>query len=280
VIASIHSLLLTLALSACMWLTPLAGNAENAAAQANTPKKPTHRSLREGMFALSRMDSASVVMLGDSLTERGQWAEITGCQSLANRGIGGDDSGGVLRRVGEVIKLKPSAVFLMVGVNDVNSSVPTETIVDNVRQTIERLTKGGAQVQLTLVLPVTKSYPRQLNVKVNELNGAYRKLAEETKTAVIDLRHKMQTTDGSLRDALSIDGLHLSAEGYRVWRDAIEPLVLQHCQPTPDAPQKAQKTRKRSDQAPRVPEGPVQALATMGEQPAAAMSKRKSANAD
>ena len=194
------------------------------------PKKPGYRARREGMFALSRIDSASVVMLGDSLTERAQWSEITGCHFVANRGIGADDSAGVLRRLDDVTKLKPSAVFLMIGVNDVVSSVPTETIVENVRQTIGKLTDAGAQVYLILVLPVTQGFTRKVNPSVAELNAAYVALARETKATVVDFRSKMRTDDGFLRDELSLDGIHLAPAGYRIWRDAITPLVQKHCQ--------------------------------------------------
>ena len=193
------------------------------------PKKPGYRARREGMFALSKIDSASVVMLGDSLTERAQWSEITGCRFAANRGIGADDSAGVLRRVDDVTKLKPSAVFLMIGVNDVVSSVPTETTVENVRQTIGKLNDAGAQVYLMLVLPVTQGFARKVNPGVTELNAAYVALANETKAILVDFRSRMRTEDGFLRDELSLDGIHLTPAGYRVWRDAITPLVQKHC---------------------------------------------------
>ncbi len=193
------------------------------------PKKPGYRARREGMFALTKIDFTTVVMLGDSLTERAQWSEITGCHFVANRGIGADDSAGVLRRLDDVTKLKPSAVFLMIGVNDVASSVPTETIVENVRQTIGKLTDTGAQVYLMLVLPVAQSFTRKINPSVAELNAAYVALARETKATVVDFRSKMRTDDGFLRDEFSLDGIHLTPAGYRIWRDAITPLVQKHC---------------------------------------------------
>ena len=201
---------------------------------ANPPprKPPSHRSLRQGMFELTTIEMATVVMLGDSLTERAQWSEITGCYFVANRGIGADDTAGVLRRVDDVIRLKPLAVFLMIGVNDVASNVPTEKIVGNVSQIIGRLSQSGAQVYLTLVLPVTQTYARKINAKVDELNEAYRQL-ERPEVTILDFRKKTQDESGGLREDFSIDGIHLSPAGYRVWRDAVIPLVKQHCPPRP-----------------------------------------------
>jgi lysophospholipase L1-like esterase len=217
-------------LAVCAYLTPPVGRVDRAFAQDDAAiKKHSHRSLREGMFDLTKMDFATVVMLGDSLTEAAQWSEITGCPFVANRGIGADDSAGVLQRVEEVIALKPTAVFLMIGINDVNSSVPAVKIVANVRQTIERLTKAGIHVYLTLVLPVAKSFSQQINPKVEELNAAYQELAVQTGASVVDFRQGVQTESGFLRDELSIDGVHLTPAGYRLWRDAVAPYIRKHC---------------------------------------------------
>jgi hypothetical protein len=225
-------ILVSAAFAACAQPALLVATGDAASAQTNTqPKKPSHRSVRQGMFALSQIDTASVVMLGDSLTEGAQWAEITGCYFVANRGIGGDDSAGVLRRLDEVVNLKPAAVFLMVGVNDVASSVPTDRIVDNVQQILERLLKSSARVYLTLVLPVAQSFTRKINPKIDELNAAYVKLAKETQVQLVDFRAETRNEDGFLRDDFSRDGIHLTAEGYRVWRDAVLPLVQKHCLP-------------------------------------------------
>jgi lysophospholipase L1-like esterase len=237
-------------LSVCIYLAPLAGNADSAAAQANVQsKRPSHRSIRQGMFALSKIDFAPVVMLGDSLTEHAQWSEITGCRFVVNRGIGADDSAGVLRRLDDVTKLRPSAVFLMIGVNDVASGVPTETIVDNVHEIIDRLTKAGARVYLTLVLHVTESYARKINPKVDELNAAYKLLAEQNKISLVDFRPRSQTGEGFLRAELSTDGIHLTAEGYREWRDAITPYVLEHCSPESAPTVRAEGRPKRTSSA-------------------------------
>jgi lysophospholipase L1-like esterase len=132
----------------------------------------------------------------------------------------------------------------MIGVNDVASDVPSDRIVANVQQTIDRLNKAGVQVYLTMVLPVAQSYRRQINDKVDDLNSAYRGLAARTKATVVDFREKVRSENGHLRDEMTTDGIHLGPEGYRAWRDAISPLVIKHCQP-PDPPAVAAKAPAR-----------------------------------
>ncbi|MFK5058085.1 GDSL-type esterase/lipase family protein, partial [Klebsiella pneumoniae] len=76
-------------------------------------------------------------------------------------------------------KLKPLAVFLMIGVNDVASSVPVEKIAANVQQTVAQLNEADIKVYLTAVLPVTQGYRRKINPKINELNVLYARMQSD-----------------------------------------------------------------------------------------------------
>jgi lysophospholipase L1-like esterase len=58
-------------------------------------------------------------MLGDSLTEWGNWHELVPEHRIINRGIAGDTSSGVLDRLQEVIERRPKVVFVMIGTNDI-----------------------------------------------------------------------------------------------------------------------------------------------------------------
>src|SRR5690349_13279539 len=61
-----------------------------------------------------------IVFLGNSITERGEWQEILSgyrCP-IVNRGVGGDNSFGILARMDEILAAKPKAIFLMDGIND------------------------------------------------------------------------------------------------------------------------------------------------------------------
>ena len=89
--------------------------------------------VRRGLFAMSKIETAPIVMLGDSLTEAGPWTDLTGCLQIANRGIGGDTTTKLRDRLDEVMALRPRAIFLMIGVNDITLNIPRETTLDNLR---------------------------------------------------------------------------------------------------------------------------------------------------
>jgi lysophospholipase L1-like esterase len=186
---------------------------------------------RRGVFALSKLDRAPIVMLGDSITEGAPWAELTGCPYLAERGIGGDTTAKVLARIDDVLKLKPRAVFLMVGVNDISLGVPKEATAANLKAILERL--KGTHVVAAYVLPVAASYgKRQINSSIATLNETIAGLVSgRPDTTVLDLRPLLRGSDGYLREEFSYDGLHINPKAYGVWRDAIAPYVAEYCKP-------------------------------------------------
>jgi lysophospholipase L1-like esterase len=194
--------------------------------------KMSYHEYRLGLFAMSKVESAAIVMLGDSLTEGAPWRELTGCPHLVNRGIGGDTTKGVLARLDEVIKLRPRAVFLMIGVNDVSLSVPQEATVANFRSILDRLAGANIHSYSAYVLPVAQSYSkRQINGTISALNDQIGKVLAGRADAAIDLRPLVRSPTGYLREDLSFDGLHINPKGYGIWRDAIADAVAQFCMP-------------------------------------------------
>jgi lysophospholipase L1-like esterase len=206
--------------------------AQQPAAQQPPPaRKMTWNEVRRGLFALSKVDTAPIVMLGDSHTEGAPWRELTGCPHLVNRGIGGDTTAKLLARLDDILKLKPRAVFLMIGVNDISLAVPKDTTVGNFKAILDRL--AGTHVVAAYVLPVTASYgKRRINDAISDLNGTIGGFVTgRPDTTVLDLRPLLRGSDGYLREEYSYDGLHLSPKAYGVWRDAIAPDIAKYCVP-------------------------------------------------
>ncbi len=78
-----------------------------------------------------QQNQKAVVFLGDSITQ-GWGADFKGKfpgMKLANRGIGGDTTRGMLIRIKEdVLDLNPSAIVLLLGTNDIEVGVDPEAI--------------------------------------------------------------------------------------------------------------------------------------------------------
>jgi lysophospholipase L1-like esterase len=194
-------------------------------------RRQSYREFRRDMFALSSLDKAAVVMLGDSITEAAPWDEITNCRSIVNRGVGGDTTAGVLGRLDGVLKLHPRAVFLMIGVNDIALGVARRETLANYRSILDRLGAANVHTSVAFVLPVARSYSKwRNNATITSLNEEIDGLiAGRPGIGTVDLRPLMRNGQGFLREDLSYDGLHLNAKGYAIWRDAIAAEIGRFC---------------------------------------------------
>src|SRR5947209_3619292 len=119
-------------------------------------------------------DRSAVVLLGDSITQG--WGEDFSYwfpgMKIANRGISGDTSRGVLIRVQEdVIALHPQAVVLLIGTNDLEDKADPETIAANLKLILAELARGKMPIVLCQVFPssASKSRPADKIKKVNQL---------------------------------------------------------------------------------------------------------------
>ena len=82
------------------------------------------------------LQQGAIVFLGISITEQGWWSLLLKRGDVENRGIGGDNTFGMIDRLPDILKSKPRKIFLMAGINDLTGGQPVDTIVMN-------LTKDG-----------------------------------------------------------------------------------------------------------------------------------------
>ena len=168
--------------------------------------------------------TTDVVMLGDSLTEQGPWAELFPRVRIINRGIFGDTTDGVLYRLDEVIERHPRLVFLMIGANDLVYGVPVSTVATKIRSIVQALRRGGIEVALQTPLLAAFAQEQGFNAQVRELNRSLSDLCPSDGIVCIDL-NKTFAADGALSPRFTWDGFHLTAAGYVAWRDAIAPQI-------------------------------------------------------
>ena len=104
------------------------------------------------------MPKGGIVLLGDSLTEVGPWPELLHGNRIRNRGIRGDTTVDLLRRLEDVISIEPKTVALLIGINDLKARVPLDQIEANYAKIIDRLQSDLRQIylcryQLLLLVP-------------------------------------------------------------------------------------------------------------------------------
>ena len=168
----------------------------------------------------------AIVFLGNSITERGPWQELIPGKAVINRGIGGDNTFGVLARLDKVLEDKPAIIFLLIGINDIGRSLPVTVIADNYRRIVEKVKAQSPKTTLYLqsVLPMndsilTAAYLKNKKDTILALNKEIIKLAEEKKLIYINLHEVFADVNGDLKPSLALDGIHLKPAAYIHWVD-------------------------------------------------------------
>lgn len=172
----------------------------------------------------------SIVFAGDSLTAN--WRDMPDDfgPRVANRGIGGDVSRGLLFRFREdVLALNPLAVVILIGTNDLTarqSAADTLSNIDTMLQLRNTLQPGSPVILCTVPpsandeAPVDPEQRARLNAGLHEL------AARHDHVAVVDLFKAVAAADGSpLPEFFKSDLLHLSSRGYERWRDLLLPAL-------------------------------------------------------
>jgi lysophospholipase L1-like esterase len=183
-----------------------------------------------------------VVFLGDSITEGWRLNEYFPDRDFINRGISGQITGQMLGRMkADVLDLKPAAVVVLAGTNDIARGVPLKIIQDNLATIAELAAGRGIKVILASVLPVHNynkdQDPRWERTRLRplktiiELNDWIRDFAKRNGHVYLDYYSAMVDANGYLRQELADDGLHPNPAGYRVMAPLAEQAIAQAVRP-------------------------------------------------
>ena len=188
-----------------------------------------HHNRRLMKFQSEPMGSGEIVFLGNSITEGGDWARLTGLSNTLNRGIGGDITYGLLARINTITARKPRKLFILIGVNDIGKDIPDAVIANNVKKLlgIIKSESPDTQVFVQSILPVNPEYPgfpQHYNKQYHVLmtNQLLERVSIEEGVTFINLFPFFLDEHQRLRMDLTPDGLHLNENGYRLWVDLLK----------------------------------------------------------
>jgi lysophospholipase L1-like esterase len=165
-----------------------------------------------------------IVFMGDSITQSWLLAhpDFFG-SSRVNRGISGQTTPQMLLRFKtDVLALKPRAVHILGGVNDIAGNTgPTtlEDIENNIMSMVELAKAYNVRVILATPLPAAK-FNWAPDLKPVEAIATYiawiRAYAAEQNLVLADYFTPLATPDGAMKPELTLDGVHPNKAGYVV----------------------------------------------------------------
>ena len=197
-------------------------------AQHVSHRSTAHYNKRVDQFeAEGGIDSTSIVMLGNSLTENGKdWAQRIGTtKPIVNRGIIGDNTTGMSERLCQITPHHPRAIFLMAGINDMAGGTSSTEVASRVISLIEQIRQQSPETVLFVesILPINESNGRwkTLTDRTDDIpyaNMLIRAYCQSNDIMYVDIFSRMtRGRSNELRIDLTSDGLHLTEQGYKIW---------------------------------------------------------------
>jgi lysophospholipase L1-like esterase len=199
----------------------------------------------EAGVAAAKRPQRLTVLAGDSLSLWFPTELLPESRNWLNQGISGEISSGLLKRLSLFDSTQPERIFVMIGINDLIRGVSDSEILDNHHKIMAylRKTHPKAQIVFQSILPhggeeaTWEGRDKLLaipNSRIRQLNEQLHNIAIKEGIKYLDLQPLFTNNQGNIRSEFSTDGLHLSSEGYLVWRSALQlysDMVLENRKP-------------------------------------------------
>ncbi len=178
-----------------------------------------------------------VIFFGDSITDLWRLNEFFPDRGFVNRGISGQITGEMLGRLkADVIDLRPAAVVILAGTNDLARGIPLTGIEDNLLMIGDLCDTYRIKVIYASVTPVSDYHksenktfertPARPPVFIKALNQWIESFCANRHHIFLNYYPAMVDPTGQMKEDLADDGLHPNGKGYRV----MAPLVLEAIQ--------------------------------------------------
>ncbi|HEY9618652.1 MAG TPA: GDSL-type esterase/lipase family protein [Microcoleaceae cyanobacterium] len=207
---------------------------------------------READRFIEKPPKRLIILAGDSLSLWFPYELLPSGVTWLNQGISGETSAGLLQRLDLFDNTHPETILVMIGINDIIRGVRDATLLANQIEIIRHLKRshphsriviqsilphGGEQITekyaQSLKQPIPQSTPKPKPVWVDRLpkvpnqhirwlNQELAEIAKTERVEYLDLHSFFTDVRGNLRDDLSSDGLHLSQQGYQIWRSQLQ----------------------------------------------------------
>jgi lysophospholipase L1-like esterase len=175
-------------------------------------------------------DQGAVVFLGDSITQG--WGDDLGGSfpglKVANRGISGDTTRGVLIRMSEdVLALKPRGIVLLIGTNDLEEGADPETVAANLKLILAAFERHDP----TMPVVVCEVFPSSVSMKrpadaIRRLNKLYAAAVKgNPQVTLLETWPLFADPQGDAKVGEFPDLLHPNPAGYAKWAAALRPVL-------------------------------------------------------
>jgi len=194
----------------------------------SSSNKITYFHDRQTVFELFPLKKEDIVFAGDSETQFFDLDEyFSGCR-IINRGIGSDDTRGLLNRMSQITGGKPRKIFIEIGLNDVMAGSSAENTYNGVIAIINRIKHDSptSEIYLNNVFPCSlTATDGSLTKIIPNLNTKLKAYCANNAVTYIDVFSALAQNNGLNLKYDSGDGIHLNGQGYLAWSNVLKPYL-------------------------------------------------------
>ncbi len=177
-------------------------------------------------YSLETVPTNPIVFVGDSLTDRYDLAHYYPDLNVINRGIGGDFASGLWdRKHLFALDKEPTDLFIMIGTNNLLYNNQLSLYLEDVEKFLlfVKETSPKTRIYIQSICPMaakTSVSPAAIQEKNQQLQA----LANKHGIKFIDLYSLFVGQDGYIKPELTVDGVHFTPAGYKIWTDTVNKL--------------------------------------------------------
>ncbi len=200
------------------------------------------------MLQKAKTGRIDVYFEGDSITRRWGTSDPQYAEFLANWnrnfhgwnagnfGWGGDTAQNILWRIenGELDGVNPKVIVLMAGTNNIGNvpapggdEAKTEEVTAAIKAILVAIRNKSPNATIILMGITPRNDGRggtRTVATIDKINARISKFADGKQVRYLNINDKLAKTDGTLLEGMTVDGLHLSANGYQIWADGLKPI--------------------------------------------------------
>lgn len=170
---------------------------------------------------------ASILLVGDSITEAFPCNDLLRNHTVINKGVYGDNTRLLLQRLDrDVLNQRCDMAFLLIGTNDMASGFSNGETISNIGRILRAMSEHSVASALFLqsILPTRGLSNRPLS-RIAFLNLQLRRISAMHRVRYLDIGSLFVNSSGEIDDEFSLDGLHLTQRGYAVWGEFLNELI-------------------------------------------------------
>lgn len=150
---------------------------------------------------------------------------------VANLGVGGDSSAGVLQRIRQATGYGAGWIHVLVGTNDAGSGIPAATIIANLRAIYDSVTNSASRLVVGTIPPRTGATTDQRNIAAQVNQWIRDEVTRRPGAVLVDYEAALldPATGGYPAGAQWSDGVHVKPTGGfvsgRAFANALRPFI-------------------------------------------------------